>query len=318
MNIPVLILAFNRPKETNILIEKLKKIKPSKLYVGQDGPREDSKDDKKLCDDVQKIFENISWNCTIKKKLNKKNLGCRESVSTAINWFFENEEKGIILEDDCIPSNSFFKFCQKMLVKYEKSNEVFVISGSNFQNNNFIGNGDYYFSKYAHCWGWATWKRAWKYFDNNMEFWNTLKNSTSWNNLHDNKLENKYWKKIFDKVKEKKIDSWAYVWLASVWNYTGSTITPNKNLILNIGFNKNATNTINSSELKENNFEFSELDSEIKDPYDKMINKKADEFVFNNHFNGKFNFWPWRIFYILKILLNDPKTFWLRLKKNAK
>ena len=315
MNIPILLLVFNRPKETEILLNKLKKIKPTKLYVSQDGPRTNSKNDMNLCNEVQKILKELTWKCEIIHKINKINLGCRMSVSSAISWFFEKEEMGIILEDDCIPSESFFLFCDKMLNKYKNSKNVFLISGSNFQNNKLIGDGDYYFSKYAHCWGWATWKRAWKYYDNDMIFWNDFRNSKSWNILNDNKLENKYWRKIFDKVQANKIDSWAYVWLASVWNCNGLTIIPNKNLILNIGFNRNATNTINSSDISEQDMKFHELNSEIKDPSNSKVNKKADLFVFNNHFNGKFNFWPWRLLYILKILLQDPKTFWLKLKK---
>ncbi len=314
MNIPVLILAFNRPNETRYLLEKLSIIKPSKIYISQDGPRKNIKRDINLCNEVKKILKEVNWNCEVKYKINKNNLGCRISVSSAISWLFENEDVGIILEDDCIPSQSFFKFCQKMLNKYEKNNEIFVISGSNFQKNKFIGDGDYYFSKYAHCWGWATWKRAWYHYDDSMKFWNNFKEKDIWKKIHKNNLERKYWERIFNNVKNKKIDSWAYVWLASVWNFNGITITPNINLISNIGFNKDATNTLSAG--KNSDFTHSkEFKNDIKDPGKIIINTEADEFVFNNHFNGKYNFWPWRLLYLLKILMKDPKTFYLRLKK---
>ena len=316
MNTPILILAFNRLEEIIVLIEKLKKIQPTKIYFSQDGPRMNSNDDLAKCIEVRNyIIKNINWKCELKTNFNKSNLGCRKAVSLALNWFFENEEIGIILEDDCIPSNSFFVFCDQMLKRYKKNNNIYSISGSNFQKGNIIGDGDYYFSKYAHCWGWATWRRAWNCNDDSMKFWKELKNNDTWNDIHDDMLEKKYWIKIFEKVISKKLDSWAYVWLASIWNKKGLNIIPNKNLILNIGFNENATTTVSSSKIETQSIIFNEFNQEIKDPSINDVNVEADYFVFQNHFNGKYNFWPWRFLYLLKILFNNPKTFWLRLKK---
>ena len=315
MKLPILLLTFNRPSETSILIKKLSLVKPSKIYISQDGPRKSNINDKVNCEKVKKIFKYIDWKCEIFYKFNENNLGCRSSVSSAINWFFQNEEKGIILEDDCIPSDTFFLFCEKMLDKYENSNEIYVVSGSNFQKNIKIGNADYYFSKYAHCWGWATWRRAWISYDDSMKFWPKLKISNYWKKLHNTKLEKKYWLNIFNKVSNKKIDSWDYVWLASIWNSKGITITPNINLVKNIGFNKNATNTLFSSNYENDKLTFNEFKEDIKDPSEILVNTKADYLVFKNHFNGIYNFWPWRLIYILKILIKDPKTFYLRLRK---
>ncbi len=315
MKLPILILAFNRPYEISILFELLSKIKPDKIYINQDGPRDNNTTDYDLCKKVKDIVLKPNWECKVYTKFNENNKGCRDSVHKGINWFFEHEEKGIILEDDCIPSISFFTFCDKMLKKYQDDSRIHIVSGSNFQKNNIVGKGDYYFSKYAHCWGWATWKRAWKKYDNNLSFWNTLEKSNNWSNLHEDKLEKKYWINILNKVKKKKIDSWAYVWQASIWNNNGVTITPNKNLVKNIGFNENATHTISTKEFNEFNFS-EEINKEIIDPISEEINKDADRFVFYNHFNGKYNFWPWRIMYFLKILIKDPITFWLKCKKN--
>ncbi len=317
MNTPLLLLLFNRPIETSLLFEKLQKIKPKKIYISQDGPRKNNNQDESLCNEVRKIVNEKKWDYEIIEKINTKNLGCRKAVSEGIDWFFENESRGIILEDDCIPSRSFFMFSEEMLKKYENDNEIYLISGSNFQKNKIIGDGDYYFSKYAHCWGWSTWRRAWKKYDKDLKFWNNWKKTKEWRNFHKNKFERKYWMKIFNNVEKNNIDSWAYVWLASVWYNNGLTITPNYNLIQNIGFNVNATSTISSNRDynldKEQNMNFP-----IKDPSKKSININADEFVFKNHFNGIYNFWPWRILYILKILLNEPGTFWLKLKKKMK
>tara|TARA_B100000780_G_C21087931_1_gene438335 strand:- start:72 stop:1034 length:963 start_codon:yes stop_codon:yes gene_type:complete len=314
MKLPILILAFNRPNETLILFELLSKIKPDKIYISQDGPRINNKTDFDLCKKVKDIVLNPNWECKVYTKFNITNKGCRDSVHKGINWFFEHEDKGIILEDDCIPSISFFNFCEKMLKKYQDKNNIHVISGSNFQKSNIIGKGDYYISKYAHCWGWATWKRAWKNYDNELSFWSTLKKSQNWKKLHENKLEKKYWTKILDKVQKKKIDSWAYVWQATIWNNNGVTITPNKNLVKNIGFNENATHTISTK--KTNKFNFSEeMNVEIEEPVSEEINKDADRFVFNSHFNGKYNFWPWKIIYLLIYFISEPKAFMIKLKK---
>ncbi len=315
MEKPILLLLFNRPIETKILFDRLRLLKPSKIYINQDGPRINFLKDKILCQEVKKLIKDIDWQCDIKTKFSEINLGCRTSVSSAISWFFQNEEEGIILEDDCIPSKTFFLFCNQMLDRYKESNDIFSISGSNFQKKRIIGNGDYYFSKYAHCWGWATWKRAWRCYDNKMNFWSNLSKSNQWKNLNPNKYEKRYWSKIFDLVSSNKINSWAYVWLASIWNENGKSIIPNKNLIVNIGFNEKATNTVTSSNINIHEIEFEELENIINHPKNLDVNFEADKFVFENHFNGKYNFWPWRFFYILKLLLSDPKTFYLRIKK---
>ena len=317
MKTPLLLLLFNRPKETSILFDKLKEIKPKRIYINQDGPRINNIEDKYLCEQVRKIVHEKKWDYEIVEKINTRNLGCRKSVSEGINWFFDNENKGIILEDDCVPSSSFFMFSEKMLKKYENDDEIFLISGSNFQKNKIIGDGDYYFSKYAHCWGWSTWGRAWKKYDKDLKFWQNWKQSNNWKNFHKNRFERKYWTKIFNKVENNKIDSWAYVWLASVWYNKGLTITPNLNLIQNIGFNINATSTV-SSNTEYNIAKEQDMNSSIKDPSKKMANILADDFVFKNHFNGMYNFWPWRLLYIIKILCNEPGTFWLKLKKKFK
>tara|TARA_B100000989_G_scaffold198747_1_gene150192 strand:- start:14130 stop:15095 length:966 start_codon:yes stop_codon:yes gene_type:complete len=315
METPVIILLFNRPLETNTLFEHLEKVKPKKIYINQDGPRDNNKEDILLCNEVEKIFSKPKWNCEIFINQNKNNKGCRESVSKGLNWFFEKEEKGIILEDDCIPAKSFFNFSEKMLEKYKNEKKIYTISGSNFQNNQIIGKADYYFSKYAHCWGWSTWRDAWKKYDTNMTFWNEWKQSSHWKNLHNNQLEQKYWQKIFDLVSKKKIDSWAYVWLASIWYKNGINIIPNKNLIVNIGFNKNATHT-NINQNKHKKSTFSEFESKITDPIEIVISKEADKFVFKNHFKGKYNFYPWKLILYFKYFINDPIGFFNKVKKD--
>ena len=224
-DIPILVLGYNRPDHIRKLILSLRKVKPKKIYISLDGPK-DNPDDINKNNIVKKEIQKINWKCKIKKKYNKKNLGCRESVSRAISWFFKENRFGIILEDDCIPKKSFFIFFKKIDEKFFNNKKIFAISGSNFFNKTI--KDDFFFSKYNHCWGWATWRRAWKYYDNKLTFWSKWKYSKQWKYLHDNIIEKKFWEKIFNNVFKKKIDSWAYVWTCSVWKKNGLTIIPKK------------------------------------------------------------------------------------------
>lgn len=317
MQIPVLLLLFNRPKITKKLITRLREVRPKKIYINIDGPRHNNNNDKKLCKKVALIIKkNINWNTKVKLKINETNLGCRYSVSNAITWFFKFEKKGIILEDDCIPDISFFNYCEKMLNLYNDTNKVKTISGNGYQTKKDCPY-DFYFSKYHQCWGWATWKRSWREFDNSMNFWKSFKNSKRWKNLHKSLMEQKYWEKKFNLSNKKKIDSWAYPFLASIWYKNGVSIAPYRNLVKNIGIDEDATHSYG---FKDKYFQTKNSNVKIKCKKIKNIrvNKNADEFTFNNHFNGKYNFWPWRIIYLLDILFQDPNVFIHKVFRNIR
>ena len=134
-------------------------------------PKANRKDDHQRVEEVHKITNCVDWNCQVKTLFRENNLGCKLAVEQAITWFFEHEENGIILEDDCLPNIDFFLFCEELLQKYQDDDRVFAITGDNFQKGRQYGNASYYFSKYVHVWGWATWRRAWKYYDNDLSFW---------------------------------------------------------------------------------------------------------------------------------------------------
>ena len=167
-NVPVLILAYNRPIYTKKLIAALKKIKPKNIYISCDGPK-NNQEDINNCNQTRDVFNSINWNCNIKTNYFPNNLGCRKGISRGINWFFKYEKQGIILEDDCIPTNYFFYFCNKMLMKYKNNPKVHCIGGVNFLKTKNIKES-YYFSKYNHCWGWATWKNSWELNDPDIKF----------------------------------------------------------------------------------------------------------------------------------------------------
>ncbi len=283
MDTPILFLIFNRPQTTQLVFDVIRKAKPSKLYIAADGARKDKVGEDKLCEQTRAIIEQVDWHCNVKTLFREHNLGCKIAISSAINWFFDNEEQGIILEDDCLPDLSFFTFCSALLEYYNHDTRIMHISGNNFQDGIVRGDGTYYFSKYNHIWGWATWKRAWLTYNVDMEqldkalrlrvFENTL-----------SKKELKFWLKYFNEIKTGIKNTWDYQTMLNQWTQNGLTIIPNKNLVTNIGFG-GGTNTLVEIEGLSN----IKLDAitEIIHPSFIYSDKIADDYTFNTKYNAK-------------------------------
>jgi hypothetical protein len=302
----VLFLVFNRPDTTRQVFEAIRKAKPPRLYVAADGPREDKLGEVERVEEVRTIATGVDWPCEVKTLFRDKNLGCKKGVSAAITWFFEQEERGIILEDDCLPHLDFFSFCENLLDRYLNDERIFAITGDNFQNGKWRGDASYYFSKYPHVWGWATWRRAWKHYQFGINFWPKWRDSDVWKKYKSDKIERRYWQKIFDSCYAGQIDSWDYPWTASTWYKNGMTATPNVNLVSNIGHGDNATHTYDKKS-KLSNIPTMEL-SHIIHPKQIIIDIEADRFAFDNVFGGKYLrspynwfIFPYRVFnYIFK------------------
>lgn len=239
----VLFLVFNRPDITAQVFQVIRNAKPARLYVAADGPRANREGEVEKCAKVREIVTAVDWSCEVKTLFREGNLGCKHAVSGGITWFFEHEEQGIILEDDCLPHLDFFRFCEELLERYVDDERISVITGNNFQDGQRRGDASYYFSKYNHCWGWASWRRAWKHYQGNLPFWPDWSPSNEWLAINPDPVERRYWTKIFEAVRAGKIDSWAYPWTGSVWYHGGLTATPNVNLVANIGFGADATHT---------------------------------------------------------------------------
>lgn len=233
-DVPILILAFNRPKYTKALFNKLKELEPTKLYIVCDGPRYDNHNDKILCDQTKEIFENINWPCELKKLYRDINLGCKLSVKDGIDWFFSYEEMGIILEDDCIPNLSFFNFCELMLNKHQLNKEIFQVSGTSYLLNKDNFNG-YFHSFISPIWGWATWKDRWREMNLNHININDEKIIKKIEDRYPNKVYQKFIIDLINNVNNFKISSWATYWLYTIIKNDGISILPGKNLIENIG-----------------------------------------------------------------------------------
>lgn len=158
---PILLLGFNRPEMLRGLVCILAKARPPKLYLAVDGPREEHPGEAEKCAECSAVLDNLGWPCEVKKLIREKNLGCRMGVSSALDWFFENEEEGIILEDDCWPDISFLRFATELLERYRDDSRVGMVSGNNHYG--FISDKgvSYRFSCDYSIWGWATWRRSW-------------------------------------------------------------------------------------------------------------------------------------------------------------
>lgn len=234
LNVAVLFLVFNRLDNTRAVFEQIKKAKPPRIYIASDGPRKDKVDEGLVVQDVRSyILSGVDWDCEVFTLFRDSNLGCGIAVSQAISWFFEHEEMGIILEDDCVPSQSFFGFCQEMLIKYKDNDKVSMICGTNY-NSDLTNEPYYFFSKNFHMWGWASYRRFWQNYDFDMVSWGRdvgLKELCK----HMSIFEAIYYGLNFDLVKLGFINTWDYQLMFACVRSGNFAILPSKNLITNIG-----------------------------------------------------------------------------------
>lgn len=279
-DIPILFLIFNRPDTTKIVFERIREIKPKVLFVSADGPRESKLNENLLCEQTRAIINSVDWDCEVKTNFSSINLGCKKAVSSAITWFFNNVESGIILEDDCVPDLSFFQFCKTLLDKYKYDERIMHIGGTNFQDGKIRGNGSYYFSRISHVWGWATWKRAWNLYDVNIKDLPDFINENVLKNIFTSPRMQQYYLRDFKMVYNQQKDTWDYQWSYTVIKNNGLSIIPNKNLVTNIGFSENATHTVYRTELAERK---AESINEIIHPKFFYSDKEADLYTFNKY-----------------------------------
>ena len=203
---PVLFLVFNRPNTTKKAFESIRESQAPKLFVAADGPRPDKPQEKEKCDQVSTVATNVD--CELYTLFREENLGCKKAVSSAIDWFFEQVDQGIILEDDYVPHQSFFWFCQELLSRYRYDERIMLISGNNFQLGKERTRCSYYFSRFNHIWGWASWRHAWKLYDVDMSLWPKIRDNGLLNDILDQKEQARYWTEIFENVCQGKIDTW--------------------------------------------------------------------------------------------------------------
>ena len=258
-DVPVALFLFNRPNETRIVFKAIAKIKPSTFFLIADGPRGENLEDRQLCAEARSIVDQVDWPCKVYKLYSNKNQGCRNAIPNGLDWVFSYVEQCIILEDDCVPNESFFYYCEELLNLYKDNPRIMTIGGHRYDGPDEFNSASYFFSKYPNTWGWATWRRAWERFDLELTQWPTLKKTDWLQKILGNQLYESYWSRIFDQMVS-GMDAWDYALVFSCWLHGGISIRSKVNLIENIGFGPEATHTKENHQLisqrKYNNLAF--------------------------------------------------------------
>lgn len=284
LNTPVAFIIFNRPDTTERVFAEIAKAKPPKLLVISDGPRINRSGEADKVVATRAIIDRVDWNCEVLTNYSDENMGCRRRVSSGLDWVFEMVEEAIILEDDCLPHPSFFRFCEELLEMYRYDERVAMVTGDNFQEGNRRGPHSYYFSRYTHIWGWATWRRAWKRFDPSMHSWPEKKDAAWLKDLLDESVTEKYWQERFDRAYTGEVNAWSLPWLLACWSQGGLTIMPNVNLISNIGFGVEATHTTTKGKFAD--MPVAEMPFPLSHPAEVIRDHRADEFTEKSAFSG--------------------------------
>lgn len=242
---PVLLIAFNRPDLLAGVIEQVRLVRPPRVYLAVDGPRPDRPQEREQVERCQALADTLDWGCTVHTLFRERNVGCGKGVSGAITWFFEHEERGIILEDDIHAHPSFFAFASELLERYQDDERVFAISGTNFVPPQHIGRGgDYRFSRVPVVWGWATWRRTWERYDFDIAGWQErLPLKRAWHAMGGRTGSLVFWSANFHMMARHAIDTWDLQLVYASMADGAYTATPNVNLVENVGFRDDATHT---------------------------------------------------------------------------
>jgi hypothetical protein len=242
-NVPVVLIIFNRYAHTKSVFNAIASVRPEELFVIADGPRHDKPDDAAKCEAARAVLNGIDWNCKLRTNFSDKNLGCGERISSGLDWVFNRVDQAVILEDDCVPHVSFFRFSSDLLERYKDDVRVRTISGSNFLRGKIRSPWSYHFSRFHDIWGWATWKRSWERTDMLMRLWPTVRDEGWLIDMVGSRRRANFWASRFNNTYEGRTNSWVYPYQLSCWLDHSLAVTPNRNLVSNVGFGADATNT---------------------------------------------------------------------------
>jgi hypothetical protein len=289
LNTPVLLVIFNRPETSDVAFDAIRKVKPKKLYIAADGPRKDRPDDVERCAKARDISNRVDWPCELKTLYREENLGCRAGTTGGINWMLEQEEYGIIFDDDCIANESFFYFCEELLEKYKDNEKIMHICGTNFhqQNPSFNINESYYFSKISQNWGWATWRRAWNKYEPEIKSWPQYKGTEKFKKWIKNPLVQDYWSYVFDRRFNQELTDWDIPWTYSCMKNEGLCIVPKYNLVTNIGSGSVGTHGEKSDRMA--HMPTKEIEFPLMHPETYNTNENADNYTSQYIYSIKMN-----------------------------
>lgn len=272
----VVVIIYNRADKVTQLMSALRKVEPKKIYLIADGPKRESAHDSSLTSEAQRAFWNeLSWDCEVFTNISKHNMGCGNRISSGLDWVFSQVEEAIIVEDDCIPSEDFFKFCDEMLDTFQNNSEIGTISGSNFLPSGFVSNSDFFVSNFTHVWGWATWRRTWENYSFEIKAWPKERKKIFDKLPTLNNRSRRYWSLAFDAVRLGAVDTWDYQLILMMWRHGLKSIVPASSLVQNIGFDRQATNTLIKS--RKSLVEISRLNWPLRSPDDLEVLSRADE-----------------------------------------
>lgn len=277
---PVLFLVFNRLNVTKKVFSAIAQAKPPRLYIACDGPRAHKIGEDKVVNELREyLLANITWECEVKTLFRNENLGCGKAVSGAITWFFEHEESGIILEDDCLPSQSFFDFCQQLLVKYRNDLRVWHISGYSVLDKGNLVDSSYYFSRMTQIWGWATWRDRWEKFDIDMKLYPDLFKSGYCKSIADS-LRLKLWHKQLFEDNFGNYKTWDCQWYFTVLTNNGLSATPAISLVENLGFSMMDSAHPEQADRVVSATKANEIEFPLQEPKFMLVNKELDNKYF--------------------------------------
>lgn len=268
-------LVFNRPDVTARVFERIREARPPILLIVCDGPRAEKSGEATKVQAVRDLIDRgVDWPCKVFRNYSDVNLGCRQRVASGLNWAFSIVEEAIILEDDCLPENSFFWYCDEMLERYRNDSQVMHISGYSFLDSK-SDRQSYWFSRHIWIWGWATWRRAWSLYDSDIDNWDT--HQKEFNASFSSNWEKAYWLPVLRASIGKQASTWDHAWIFTCRALNGLGIFPASNLIRNLGFGHDATHT--SAELNRLPMTTRALASPLCHPKNKRVNRLRDERV---------------------------------------
>lgn len=277
MKSPVAFFVYKREDCTRRVWDAIRAAKPPVLLLIADGPRDEA--DRVKCEATRAILGRIDWPCDVRRHYAPTNMGCRDRMASGLSWVFEQVEEAIILEDDCVPGRTFFQFCDELLEKYRDDLRVMHIGGTSFQRRALSCEASYYFSNCVLCWGWATWRRAWRCFDQGVKTWPRIKQEGVLKSVCGSHDEFKFWTSIFNRQYRGASKAWDYSWVFAVWANHGLAVTPVVNLVSNIGVGADSTHRQDSRWYM--NLPAGEMGA-LLHPGHMMINVDADRRTYND------------------------------------
>jgi len=277
LNTPIVFLIFNRPDTTERVLSEISRARPPKLLVVADGPRDGHPGEAERCAAARAVIRRVDWECEVITNYAEENLGCRRRVSSGLDWAFHLVEEAILLEDDCLPHPSFFRYCEELLARYRNDERIMMISGMNYFLDRMKIAESYFFARHYAVWGWATWARAWSKYDASMREWGRLRENNVLEGYFAKKGMSRYISRMLDEAYYERLDTWAFPWMATCLLNSGLSVVPRVNLVSNIGI----VGTHTSADHSNHNLPVFEIDtSNIQHPVSIVPNFRYESMLF--------------------------------------